>query len=108
MAKILGIDLGTTNSAFAVVEGGEPRIIENAEGARTTPSIIALSKTGERVIGLPAKRQAVTNPMNTIYQIKRFIGHSFDEASTQKDKTMVPFEMRKAMNGGIEVKMGDE
>jgi molecular chaperone DnaK len=108
MAKILGIDLGTTNSAFAIVEGGEPRIIENAEGARTTPSIIALSKTGERVVGLPAKRQAVTNPMNTIYQIKRFIGHSFDEATTQKDKGMVPFEMRKSSNGGIEVKMGDE
>lgn len=108
MAKILGIDLGTTNSAFAVVEGGEPRIVENAEGARTTPSIIALSKTGERVVGLPAKRQAVTNPQNTIYQIKRFIGHSFDEPATQKDKTMVPFEMRKAANGGIEVKMGEE
>ncbi len=108
MAKILGIDLGTTNSAFAIVEGGEPRIVENAEGARTTPSIIALSKTGERVIGLPAKRQAVTNPQNTIYQIKRFIGHSFDEPATQKDKTMVPFEMRKAENGGIEVKMGND
>ncbi len=108
MAKILGIDLGTTNSAFAIVEGGEPRIIENAEGARTTPSIIAISKTGERVVGLPAKRQAVTNPMNTIYQIKRFIGHSFDEESTQKDKSMVPFEMRKSSNGGIEVKMGGE
>jgi molecular chaperone DnaK len=108
MAKILGIDLGTTNSAFAIVEGGEPRIIENAEGTRTTPSIIALSKTGERVVGLPAKRQAVTNPQNTIYQIKRFIGHSFDEPATQKDKTMVPFEMRKAANGGIEVKMGND
>lgn len=108
MAKILGIDLGTTNSAFAIVEGGEPRIIENAEGARTTPSIIALSKTGERVVGLPAKRQAVTNPQNTIYQIKRFIGHSFDEAATQKDKGMVPYEMRKSSNGGIEVKMGND
>ncbi|HXK38091.1 MAG TPA: molecular chaperone DnaK [Candidatus Paceibacterota bacterium] len=108
MAKILGIDLGTTNSAFAIVEGGEPRIVENAEGTRTTPSIIALSKTGERVVGLPAKRQAVTNPQNTIYQIKRFIGHSFDEPATQKDKTMVPFEMRKASNGGIEVKMGND
>ncbi len=108
MAKILGIDLGTTNSAFAVVEGGEPRIIENAEGTRTTPSIIALSKTGERVVGLPAKRQAVTNPLNTIYQIKRFIGHSFDEEATQKDKGMIPYEMRKSSNGGIEVKMGDD
>ena len=77
MSKILGIDLGTTNSAMAIIEGGEPRIIENAEGARTTPSIIAVAKTGERVVGLSAKRQAVTNPKNTVYQIKRFIGHNF-------------------------------
>jgi molecular chaperone DnaK len=73
MGKILGIDLGTTNSAMAIVEGGEPRIIENAEGVRTTPSIVAVAKTGERVVGLSAKRQAVTNPKNTVYQIKRFI-----------------------------------
>lgn len=108
MAKILGIDLGTTNSAMAVVEGGEPRIVENAEGVRTTPSIVALSKTGERLVGLLAKRQAVTNPQNTVYQIKRFIGHTFDEEAVQKDKAAVPFEMRKSENGGIEVKMGDK
>jgi len=105
MAKILGIDLGTTNSAMAIVEGGEPRVLENAEGARTTPSIVAVGKNGERVVGTLAKRQSVTNPLNTIYQIKRFIGHSFDEPAVQKDKAAVPFEMRKAGNGGIEVKM---
>ncbi len=86
MAKILGIDLGTTNSAMAIVEGGEPRVLENAEGARTTPSIVAVGKNGERTVGVLAKRQSVTNPLNTIYQIKRFIGHSFDEADVQKDK----------------------
>jgi molecular chaperone DnaK len=108
MAKILGIDLGTTNSAMAIVEGGEPRIIENAEGARTTPSIVALSKANERLVGLTAKRQAITNPANTIYQIKRFIGHSFDEEAVQKDRKAVPYELRKSDNGGIEVKMGDK
>ena len=107
MTKILGIDLGTTNSAMAIVQGGEPVILENAEGARTTPSIVALSKTNERSVGLLAKRQAVTNPKNTVYQIKRFIGHTFDEANVQKDKAAVPFEMRKSPNGGIEVQMGD-
>jgi len=107
MGKILGIDLGTTNSAAAIVQGGEPRVLENAEGARTTPSVVAVSKTGERLVGLIARRQAVTNPKNTVYQIKRFIGHSFDEAPVQKDKASVPFEMRKSANGGIEVKMGD-
>src|SRR3989304_9265743 len=107
MAKILGIDLGTTNSAMAIMRGGEPQILENAEGARTTPSVVAVSKTGERLVGLIARRQAVTNPKNTAYQIKRFIGHSFDEALGQKDKASVPFEMRKSANGGIEVKVGD-
>lgn len=108
MGKIIGIDLGTTNSAVAVVKGGEPSIIENAEGARTTPSIVALTKANERVVGLLARRQAVTNPKNTIFQIKRFIGHTFDEANVQKDKEAVPFEMRKSANGGIEVQMGDK
>ena len=107
MAKILGIDLGTTNSAMAIVEGGEPRVLENAEGARTTPSIVAVGKNGERIVGTLAKRQSVTNPLNTIFQIKRFIGHSFDEPEVQKDKAVVPFEMRKAEKGGIEVKMND-
>lgn len=108
MAKILGIDLGTTNSAMAIVEGGEPRVLENAEGARTTPSIVAVGKSGERIVGTLAKRQSVTNPLNTIFQIKRFIGHSFDEPAVQKDKAAVPFEMRKAEKGGIEVKMTEK
>jgi molecular chaperone DnaK len=108
MSKVIGIDLGTTNSAVAVMEGGEPHIIENAEGARTTPSIVAQSKTGERLVGLLAKRQAVTNPKNTVFQIKRFIGHNFDEPLVEKDRKSVPFETRKSDNGGIEVKMGDK
>src|SRR3989338_9532655 len=108
MSKILGIDLGTTNSAMAVIEGGEPKIIENAEGNRTMPSVVAISKTGERLVGLLAKRQAVTNPKNTVYQIKRFIGHTFDELAVQKDVASVPFEVRKSANGGIEVKMGGQ
>src|SRR6202142_3634666 len=108
MAKILGIDLGTTNSAMAIVQSGEPTIIENAEGARTTPSIVAISKTGERLVGLLAKRQAITNPKKTVYQIKRFIGPSFDEPLVAKDRTAVPFEMQKSGNGGIEVKMAEK
>ncbi len=108
MAKIIGIDLGTTNSAIAYVTGGEPHIIENAEGARTTPSIVATSKTGERLVGQLARRQAVTNPQNTIYQIKRFIGHTFEEPGVQKDIKSLPFEVRKSGNGGIEVKMSDK
>lgn len=105
MSKIIGIDLGTTFSAVAVMEAGTPRVLENTEGVRTTPSIVAQSKTGERLVGLLAKRQAVTNPKNTIFQIKRFMGHTFDEASVQKDIKSVPFETRKASNGGIEVNM---
>jgi molecular chaperone DnaK len=108
MAKILGIDLGTTNSAMAIVEGGEPHIIENAEGNRTTPSAVALSKTGERLVGLLARRQAVTNPKNTVYQIKRFIGHTFDEPGVQKDKAQVAYDVEKSENGGVQVKMGDK
>lgn len=108
MAKIIGIDLGTTFSAVAVMEGGTPRIIENAEGSRTTPSIVAISKTGERLAGLLAKRQAVTNPKNTVFQIKRFIGHNFDEPSVQADLKNLPYEVRKGDTGGVEVKMGDK
>lgn len=108
MTKIIGIDLGTTNSAVAVMEVGNPKILENAEGARTTPSIVAISKTGERLVGLLAKRQAVTNPKNTIFGIKRFIGHNFDEAATQKDKAAVPYEVTKGESGGVQVKMNDK
>jgi len=108
MSKILGIDLGTTNSAFAVIEGGEPKILENAEGMRTTPSIVSIAKNGDRLVGVLAKRQSVTNPKNTVFQIKRFIGHTFDEAGVQKDVSAVSFESKKSDNGGIEVKMGDK
>lgn len=108
MSKILGIDLGTTNSAFAVIEGGEPRILENSEGNRTTPSIVALSKKGERLVGQVAKRQAVTNPQNTVFGIKRFIGHGFEDVAVQKDKKIVPYEVKKGDDGGVLVKMGDE
>ncbi len=108
MSKIIGIDLGTTNSAVAIIEGGAPKIIENAEGMRTTPSIVALAKNGDRMVGITAKRQSITNPKNTIYQIKRFIGHNFDDPEVQKDLGMIPFEVRKADNGGVEVKMGDK
>ncbi len=108
MSKIIGIDLGTTNSAVAVMEGGEAKILENAEGMRTTPSIVAQSKTGERLVGVVAKRQSVTNPKNTIYQMKRFIGHNFDENMVQKDVAAVPFEVKKSGNGGIEIKMGEK
>lgn len=101
MSKIIGIDLGTTNSAVAVMEVGSPKILENAEGVRTTPSIVAVSKTGERLVGLLAKRQAVTNPKNTIFGIKRFIGHSYDDAAVQKDKAIVPYEMSKSPTGGV-------
>ena len=107
MAKIIGIDLGTTNSAVAVMEAGQPRIIENAEGARTTPSIVAISKTGDRLVGLLAKRQAVTNPKNTIFGIKRFIGHTFSDPAVQKDKATVPFEVKTGSTGGVLVKMSD-
>src|SRR5574343_1852431 len=108
MSKIIGIDLGTTNSAVAVMEVGQPKILENAEGARTTPSIVAVSKTGERLVGLLTKRQAVTNPKNTVFGIKRFIGHTFDDAGVQKDKANAPFEVMKASNGGVRVKIGDK
>jgi len=108
MSKIIGIDLGTTNSAVSIIEGGQPKIIENAEGMRTTPSILALAKNGDILVGVTAKRQSITNPKNTIYQIKRFIGHNFDEPEVQKDIKAVPFETRKAANGGIEVKLGED
>lgn len=108
MAKIIGIDLGTTNSAVAVMEVGEPKILENSEGARTTPSIVAISKTNERLVGLLAKRQGVTNPKNTVFGVKRFIGHSFDESNVQKDKGTVPFEITKTSTNGVGIKIGDK
>ncbi len=107
MSKILGIDLGTTNSAMAVVEGGEPKIIENKEGNRTTPSIVAVQKGGERVTGLLAKRQAVTNSHNTLYSVKRLIGRKYTDAEVQRDKKLLPYEIREASDGSVEIKMSD-
>jgi molecular chaperone DnaK len=108
MAKILGIDLGTTNSAIAIIEGGEPTIIENAEGNRTTPSVVAISKTGERLVGQIAKRQSVTNPKNTIYGIKRFMGHSFSEPAVQSDKGIVPYEVKEGSDKGVVINLGEK
>ncbi len=108
MSKIIGIDLGTTNSAVAIIEGGQPKIIENIEGVRTTPSVVSVAKNGDRMVGLLAKRQAVTNPENTIYGIKRFIGHLFDDPEIQKDDKMTPYKIQKGSTGGVEVKLGDQ
>jgi molecular chaperone DnaK len=108
MAKVIGIDLGTTNSCVAVMEGGKPKVIENAEGARTTPSIVAFAKDGERLIGQPAKRQAVTNPDNTIFAVKRLIGRRFDDPVTKKDTELVPYHIVKGSNGDAWVKAGGE
>ncbi len=105
MAKIIGIDLGTTNSAVAIIEAGQPKIIENIEGNRTTPSIVAQAKNGERLVGLLAKRQAVTNPHNTVYGVKRYMGHRFDDTEIQKDKAIVPYKIKKSDNGGVLVEM---
>ena len=101
MPKILGIDLRTTNSCMAVMEGGEPVVIENSEGARTTPSIVAFTKSGERLVGQAAKRQAVTNAQNTVYSIKRFMGRKFEEV--QDEARRVPYKVVKASNGGAHV-----
>jgi molecular chaperone DnaK len=108
MTKILGIDLGTTNSAMAIVEGGQPRILENAEGIRTTPSIVAVGKNGERYTGVTAKRQAVTNPTNTLFSIKRLIGRRFGDAEVQRDLKLLPYAIRKGADDAVEVQMGDK
>ena len=108
MAKVIGIDLGTTNSCVAVMDGGKPKVIENSEGARTTPSIVAFTKDDERLIGQPAKRQAVTNPDNTLFAIKRLIGRRFDDPMTKKDMDLVPYKIVKGKNGDAWVKAGEE
>ena len=108
MAKVIGIDLGTTNSCVAVMDGGKPKVIENSEGARTTPSIVAFTKDGERLIGQPAKRQAVTNGDNTIFAVKRLIGRRFDDPVTKKDTELVPYTIVKGKNGDAWVKAGGE
>jgi molecular chaperone DnaK len=106
MAKVIGIDLGTTNSCVAVMEGSAPKVIENAEGARTTPSQVAFAKDGERLVGQPAKRQAVTNPENTVFAVKRLIGRRFDDPMTQKDMGLVPYKIVKGANGDAWVNAG--
>lgn len=105
MGKVIGIDLGTTNSCVAVMEGGEPVVIPNAEGARTTPSIVAVNKNGERLVGEVAKRQAVTNSENTVYSIKRFMGRKFDDPEVDRDKRLVPYKVVRANNGDAWVEM---
>ena len=97
MAKVIGIDLGTTNSCVAVMEGSTPKVIENAEGARTTPSIVAFTSDGERLVGQPAKRQGVTNPERTFFAIKRLIGRTFDDPMTKKDIGLVPYKIIKSV-----------
>ena len=107
MGKVIGIDLGTTNSCVAIMEAGEPTVIPSQEGGRIVPSVVAVSKTGERMVGQVAKRQAVTNPENTIFSIKRFIGRKFNEATVKADQKLVPFKLSEAPNGDVQVKMGD-
>ncbi len=107
MSKILGIDLGTTNSAMAIIEGGQPKVLENKEGMRTTPSMVAISKNGERLVGQLAKRQAVTNPKNTVFSVKRLIGRRWSDAEVQSDKATLPYELVQA-GEGVKVKMGDK
>ena len=108
MSKVIGIDLGTTNSCVSVMDGGKPKVIENSEGARTTPSIVAFTKEGERLIGQPAKRQAVTNPDNTLFAIKRLIGRRFDDPLTKKDMDLVPYDIVKGKNGDAWVEAAGE
>ncbi len=107
MSKIVGIDLGTTLSEIAVMEGGEPKIIENREGARTTPSVVAFAKNGEILVGIQARRQQITNPKNTLFQIKRLMGRRFSDSSVQQDRKLLPYEIREAQDGGVEMHMGD-
>src|SRR5690606_10267326 len=106
MPKVIGIDLGTTNSVVAVMEGGEPVVISNAEGARLTPSVVAVNKGGERLVGQVAKRQAVVNPENTIFSVKRFMGRKLKDAVVQRDKGLVPYRLGEAENGDVRVVLG--
>ena len=108
MSKIIGIDLGTTNSAVAIIEGGAPKIIENVEGNRTTPSVVATAKNGDRIVGLLAKRQAVTNPENTVAEIKRYMGHRYDDLEVQKDRETASFKIEAGEGGGVKVRISDK
>src|SRR3989304_89974 len=107
MPKAIGIDLGTTNSCMAVMEGGEPVVIPNAEGGRTTPSVVAISKSGERLVGQVAKRQAITNPENTIFSIKRLMGRRVSDAEVMRDQKVLSYKIDGAPNGDARVWMGD-
>ncbi len=106
MAKVIGIDLGTTNSVMAVMEAGEPTVLENSEGSRLTPSVVAITKSGERLVGQVAKRQAVTNPENTVFSIKRLMGRKFDDPEVQRTMKMVPYKITRAPNGDVRVVLG--
>ncbi len=108
MAKIIGIDLGTTNSCVAIMEGGDAKVITNPEGGRTTPSIVAISESGERLVGQIAKRQAITNPENTIFGVKRLIGRKFQSPEVQKDKGVLPYIIEEAKNGDIRINLRDK
>ena len=108
MSKIIGIDLGTTNSCVAIMENGQPKVIKNAEGARTTPSIIAYQEDREILVGASAKRQAVINPKNTLFAVKRLIGRKFDEKEVQKDSGLMPFQIIKADNGDAWISVRDK
>src|ERR1700748_2575659 len=108
MSKVIGIDLGTTNSCVAIMEGKDVRVVENSEGARTTPSMVAFSDGGERLVGPSAKRQAVTNPSNTLYAIKRLIGRRYDDPMVAKDKGLVPYNIVRANNGDAWVEVRSE
>src|SRR5712664_49934 len=106
MAKVLGIDLGTTNSVVAVMEAGEPTVLENSEGSRLTPSVVAIAKNGERLVGQVAKRQAVTNPENTVFSIKRLMGRKYDDPEVQRTMKLVPYKITRAANGDARVELG--
>jgi molecular chaperone DnaK len=103
MSKVIGIDLGTTNSCVAIMEGGDPLVLNNAEGGRTTPSIVAITEKGERLVGQTAKRQAITNPENTVFGVKRLIGRKFDSKEVQDDIKILPYKIEKAKNGDVRI-----
>src|SRR5438093_11488266 len=105
MAKVIGIDLGTTNSCVAVLEGGQPVVIPNSEGARTTPSVVAISRSGERLVGAIAKRQAITNPEQTVFSVKRFMGRRAAEPDVERDRALVPYRVSAAPNGDVRIAM---
>ena len=107
MGRTIGIDLGTTNSVMATIEGGEPTVIPNAEGERLTPSVVAITPSGERLVGRFARRQAITNPENTVFSVKRFMGRKFSDPAVQRDKDLIPYKLQAAPNGDVQVKMGD-